>query len=121
MLEAGKSFQKINVVGLESKRAEMLETFIQSSKNGVFASKGILSEKEFKDGPIFMSFIEPVCVGHGDLIQIRQHGRHQRIRWRSGRHDQVKLVKDCASQCDCFSRRQWNGLLRIPWIAVPNG
>mmetsp|Transcript_50140 Transcript_50140/g.76247 ORF Transcript_50140/g.76247 Transcript_50140/m.76247 type:complete len:226 (+) Transcript_50140:1194-1871(+) len=74
-----------NVGRGKGKGLNVFETLVQAAENGEGSAKRILSKEEFKDAGIFVFSGLPVCVCHGDLVQIREQGRHQGIGGAAGR------------------------------------
>jgi hypothetical protein len=99
----------------------MFQAFIETSKNGVFATKGILAKEQFENSGIFMPLVLPVRVRHGDLIQVREQRRHQSVGWAiaSGRHNgnqkgKIGDPRDALAFVTCYyelSRNSTSGCL----------
>lgn len=92
MAQGRNCFQVGNVRLAELEAYQVFQAFIQASENCVLAFERILSKEALKNGRIILTVIFPVSVRHGDLIQIGQHGRHQRI---GGTQRLLRLCHDC--------------------------
>ena len=71
----------MNVTVGKVKVVQMAKAFIETGKDGVLSSKGILSKEEFKDGGVVVTVVLPVSVCHGDLVEVRQQRGDQCVRW----------------------------------------
>ena len=79
MAQGRNNFQIGNIRLTELEAHQVFQAFVQAGENRVLASERILAEETLKNGRIIVAIVLPVSVCHGDLVQVRQHRRHQRI------------------------------------------
>lgn len=95
----------VNVARGESKVHEMLETFVETAKYGIFATEWVPSEEEFKHRWIFVAIALPVRIRHGDLIEICQQRGDERVRRRRKRRGGAAIVSCIRHDSEGYDER----------------
>ena len=60
---------------------EQPQLLLESGVNGELSAKGILTEEKVKYSLLLVRSSFPIGIGHGDLVEISQHGIYQLVRW----------------------------------------